>query len=211
MTFAAETQAPTQARLALESSEESLALYPFAFRLSVDYRLAETSLTTRLAVENRGSGPMPYACGLHPGFRWPFAGRGDYAILFSQKEEPFVPEISPGGLFRDARRRIPLENRKLALNAELFAAEALCFLNARSRALRFAHEGGAALTIEASDFPHFALWSKPPAEFLAIECWTGHGDPEGFCGDLFEKPSMRVLAPGAVAHHSARYSFAPAL
>jgi galactose mutarotase-like enzyme len=155
---------------------------------------------------------MPYACGLHPGFRWPFASgaHGDYAIRFSAEEDPFVPDISKEGLFRVARRRIPLGGRNLALTPELFAMEALCFLYARSGGLRFEHRGGAALTVETSNFAHFALWSKPRADFLAIECWTGHGDPDNFEGDLFEKPSMRVLAPGAVAHHVARYSFAPA-
>ncbi len=212
MNFAAETLTPAGVRLILPSSAETLALYPFPFRLCIDYRLTERGLTTCLTVENRGEGPMPYACGLHPGFRWPFAGgaRGDYFLWFSAPEDPFAPEISRQGLFRNSRRRIPLEGQKLALTPELFAAEALCFLNARSRALRFQHAGGAALTIETSDFPHWALWSKPPAGFLAIECWTGHGDPEEFRGDLFEKPSMRVLAPGAVAHHGARYSFAAA-
>jgi hypothetical protein len=121
-----------------------------------------------------------------------------------------VPEISPQGLFLESRRPIPLKGRRLALTPALFATEALCFLNARSSSLRLQHEDGAALTVETSNFPHLALWSKPPAEFLAIKCWTGHGDPADFDGDLFEKPSMRILAPGAVAHHSARYCFAPA-
>jgi galactose mutarotase-like enzyme len=210
MTFAAEALTPAHARLSLVSSEETLALYPFPFRFSVDYSLAEDSLSVNLAVENRGARPMPYACGLHPGFRWPFAGRGDYAVLFAEEEDPFVPEISPRGLFLQGRRRIPFDGRRLALTPALFAAEALCFLNARSRALHFQHEAGAALSIETLEFPHFALWSKPPGEFLAIECWTGHGDPAGFAGDLFEKPSMRVLAPGAIGHHAARYSFVAA-
>ncbi len=212
MNFAGETLTPARARFTLTSSEESLALYPFPFRLCVDYCLSERDLTTSLTVKNRGDGPMPYACGLHPGFRWPFAGGAwnDYSIWFSAPEEPFVREISPQGLFLKGRRRVPLEGQKLALTPELFAAEALCFLNVRSHGLRFQHAGGAALAVETSDFPHFALWSKPRANFLAIECWTGHGDPEDFHGDLFEKPSMRVLAPGAVAHHGARYSFVPA-
>ena len=58
------------------------------------------------------------------------------------------------------------------------------------------------------DFPgfdHAALWMRPGAPFLCLEAWTGYSDPEGFAGDLFEKPSMRVLAPGAQARHEARY------
>ena len=163
MNLSVEALEPARARLALPSNEESLALYPFPFRLCVEYSLCEDSLTTSLTVENRGEGPMPYACGLHPGFRWPDAARGDAAILFSEAEDPFVPEISPRGLFLKSQRPVPLNGRNLALTPALFAAEALCFLNARSSSLRFQH-GGAALSIEPSDFPHFALWSTPPAE-----------------------------------------------
>jgi galactose mutarotase-like enzyme len=209
MTFSPGVITPDRVRLTLSSSAETLRLYPFAFWLCVGYRLAKDSLTTTLTVKNRGEGPMPYACGLHPGFRWPFAGGEpkDYQISFAAQEDPLTPGISRQGLFQAARRRVPLNGRGLALKPELFAEEALCFLNARSRGLRFEHKDGAAIAIEMSNFNHFALWSKAGASFLAIESWTGHGDPEDFQGDLFEKPSMRILAPGAVAHHVARYSF----
>jgi galactose mutarotase-like enzyme len=162
-----------------------------------------------LRIENCDSVPLPYACGLHPGFRWPFAGgdRRDYSISFGADESPEVPEISDRGLFLPSVRRIPIKGRSLALTGELFARDALCFLNARSRSLRFEHKSGAALSVAAIDFPHFALWAKPEASFLSIECWTGHGDPDGFAGDLFAKPSMRVLDPGACGHHVAEYGF----
>lgn len=209
MNWSGRKMTPARARLSLSSSDASLKLYPFDFWLGVGYTLTEDSLTASLTVKNRGVRPMPYACGLHPGFRWPFAGGAhhEYTIVFSAEEDPFVPEISKQGFFRPSRRAIPLVGRRLPLEPELFAAEALCFLDTRSRGLRFERQGGAALTVETSNFPHFALWSRPGADFLAVECWTGHGDPEEFDGNLFEKPSMRVLAPGGVAHHVARYSF----
>jgi hypothetical protein len=51
------------------------------------------------------------------------------------------------------------------------------------------------------------LWTKPGAPYLCIESWTGHGDPEGFAGDIFEKPSMRILPPGESARHRVRYAW----
>ena len=131
MNFSVEAHEPARARLALRSGAESLALYPFPFRLSVEYSLAEDSLTTSLSVENCGEGPMPYACGLHPGFRWPFAARGDSCLLFSADEAPFVPEISPKGLFLKSLRPNSPQGPEPALSPALFAAEALCFLDAR--------------------------------------------------------------------------------
>jgi galactose mutarotase-like enzyme len=93
------------------------------------------------------------------------------------------------------------------LSDELFARDAVCFLNARSRLLRFEQADGSAISMDFSDFEHAALWMRPHAPFLCLEAWTGYSDPEGFAGDLFEKPSMRVLMPGQTARHAAVYRY----
>ena len=62
------------ARLVLRDDAATRAIYPFAFRLAVEYRLSATALEIAIEVENPGDEPAPYACGLHPGFNWPFAG-----------------------------------------------------------------------------------------------------------------------------------------
>jgi galactose mutarotase-like enzyme len=212
--FAIAQQAPDCVRLELLSKAATLAQYPFDFSFSVEYKLSETLLTTALTIANRGAAPLPYACGLHPGFCWPFAGGdpADYRLRFAAVEEPFVPEISDRGLFLPHRRHVPLQKAPdgtiLPLTPDLFAKEALCFLSARSRSVCFEHEAsGAALVIEVEDFPHFALWSRPGAPFLSIETWTGYGDPHDFAGEIFDKPGMRMLAHGATARHAARYIY----
>jgi hypothetical protein len=83
----------------------------------------------------------------------------------------------------------------------VLAKEALCFLDARSRWVRFAGPGGA-IRMSAENFSHWALWGRAGAPFVSIEAWTGHGDPDGFEGDIMEKPSMRFLEPGAQSVHS---------
>lgn len=195
-------------RLALEDNDETRALYPFAFRLEVEFRLGPSALENSLVVTNTGATPLPYACGLHPAFRWPFAGStAQHSIVFEKEERPTVPIIGPGGLFTRRKRPVPLVDRRLPLWQALMTNEALCFLDARSRRLIYDNGAGARLVAELEDFPHIALWSLPPAPFLCIEAWTGHGDPEGFTGDLFEKPSMRILAPGERARHGAVFAF----
>ena len=209
--FAIESVASDRVVLLLRDTAESRALYPFAFALRVEYALTADALSVALTVENAGAGPMPYACGLHPGFRWPFDGgaAADYRILFDAPESPDVPVIAPGGLFSSETRPVPIAGRELPLSHALFAREALCLLDARSRGLTFERAGGAALRVDLEDFPHIALWSRAGAPFLSIEAWTGHGDPVGFSGELSAKPSMRLLSPGARARHAARFSFTP--
>ena len=116
-------------------------------------------------------------------------------------------EISPRGLFRPTSRPVPLDGRDLPLTEELLASEALCFLDVRSRGLRFRAPDGCAIRIETEGFPHLALWTRPGAPFLSIESWTGHGDPEGFAGDITEKPSIRLLPAGGEDTCRVRYSF----
>ena len=192
--------------LVLEEDEASRALYPFAFRLEAHFALRPGALRVSLTTSNRDARPLPYAVGLHPGFRWPLGGSArPHAIHFEAAESGEVPIIAPGGLLSARRRAIPLEEKRLPLSAALLEQEALCFLGAASRRLLYDNGDGLALAVELEDFPHIALWSRPPAPFLCIEAWTGHGDPEDFHGDLHEKPSMRILAPGESAAHAATF------
>ena len=209
MAFAVVEREPSRVTLRLTSSAETRVLYPFDWTLDVTIALAGATLATRLAVRNDGERRMPYAAGLHPGFRWPFAGGDldDYAIHFAQPESSCVPVISPDGFFTRRTRPIPLAGRRLPLSKALMREEALCFLNARSTSLRFAHRSGAALDVALEGFPHVALWSRPAGRFLCVEAWTGHGDFVDADGDLADKPSMRHLPPGAVAHHAASFTF----
>jgi len=205
--FAVIEQSSDLARLRLEADAETRALYPFDFRLDAIYRLEEGALQWRLEATNLGDESMPYALGLHPGFRWPLADSAKpHSFVFDGAERPEVPVIAPGGLFSTEGRAIPLDGRRLALTPELMAQEALCFLDIASRGAAFDNGAGLRLRVDLEDFPHLALWARPPAPFLCIEAWTGHGDPVGFAGEITEKPSMRTLAPGETAGHSARFS-----
>ena len=197
------------ARLTLSDNARTRALYPFAFQLAVEYRLSADALAIAIEIENPGDEPAPYACGLHPGFRWPFAGgpRAGARVRFEREEPAKVPVIAPGGLIGRESRAIPLLGRDLALSDELFAHDALCFLNPASRSLRFEEPSGAAIEMDFHGFDHAALWTRPRAPFLCLEAWTGYSDPEGFIGDLFEKPSMRALQGGRRARHGASYRF----
>ncbi|HLW93606.1 MAG TPA: aldose 1-epimerase family protein [Roseiarcus sp.] len=210
--FVLESQTPDMARFALSDNEETRAVYPVIFRLIVEYRLTANALDVALEIENRGDRPAPYAFGLHPGFRWPFdgAGRSGCYVLFEKAEKAEVPVVAPGGMIAPRRRPIPLKGARLDLTDELFAHDALCFLEPVSRSLRFVGASGAAIEMALGDFPRAALWMRPGAPFLCLEAWTGYSDPEGFAGDLFEKPGMRVVEAGARARCAATYSYFPA-
>jgi galactose mutarotase-like enzyme len=209
--FRVAEQSASEVRLLLADDAASRASFPFAFALSVTYRLQGRSLSARFQLRNPGPLPLPYALGLHPGFIWSpqDAAAEAHGIDFAQPERPEVPEITPDGFFTDRSRAVPLQGRRLPLSPALFAAEALCFLHARSRALRFCNGARGSIDVSQEGFPHLALWTRPGAPFLCVESWTGHGDPEDFTGELQDKPSMLLLPPGEVAEHAVCYTHVP--
>ena len=163
-----------------------------------------------LEVANPGERPAPYACGLHPGFRWPLgdAGRGRARSCASRRRSGRrFPSLAPGGLVTAKTRPVPLTGRDLPLSDPLFAADALCFLDCLSRELAFVDASGASVSMEFPDYSARRPLDAARDSYVCLECWTGYSDPEGFAGDLFEKPSMRVLEPGARARHEARFVY----
>jgi galactose mutarotase-like enzyme len=208
-TFALASQTADTARFILADNEDTRAVYPFAFRFVVEYRLTPARLEIALEMANAGSVQAPYAFGLHPGFRWPFdgAGRDNCRVVFEKPEHSEVPVLAPGGLVSSRRRSIPMRDSSLDMTDELFAHDALCFIDPASRSLKFVGASGAAIEMALGDFSHAALWTRPRAPFLCLEAWTSYSDPEGFEGDLFEKPAMRILQPGEKERCVAAYSY----
>ena len=92
--------------MTLSDNARTRAIYPFAFALAIEYQLSAVALAMAIEVANPGGAPAPYACGLHPGFRWPLgaAGRDGALVRFDRAERPEVPRLAPGGLDRRRAR-----------------------------------------------------------------------------------------------------------
>lgn len=202
---------PGHAVFVLADDAATRALYPFGFRLTLRYALDEAGLRAEATVENTDSRPLPYSIGLHPGFCWPIGGlrpgeplafaQAGHWVQFEKPETAQVPVIVTGGLQSAARREVPLQGQRLALDPSLFTSDALIFENARSRRVRFGNDRES-LAFGFENYPTIVLWMRPGAAFLCIEGWNGSGDPEGFTGDLDEKPGITLLPPGAKASHA---------
>ena len=100
--FAVESSTADFARLTLRDDARTRAVYPFAFALAVEYRLSADALAIAIEVANPGAVTAPYACGLHPGFRWPLGaeGREGALVRFDQMERPEVPLIAHRRAYR---------------------------------------------------------------------------------------------------------------
>ena len=123
--------APSQVTLRLATDAQTRAIYPFAFELTVSFKLGDSGLEQRLAVCNHDTVPMPASFGFHPCCRWPVrhARRDVYTVRFDsvQTGAPLRHDkagclIAPSTFDSGANLR-----RAFALGDRLFAGGAMAF------------------------------------------------------------------------------------
>lgn len=185
-------------RLVLRDDAATRALYPFQFRFELRYAAAGETLTAEYLITNTGDAVLPASMGAHPAFRWPLEpGRpkADYALTF-EADEPAPMRGVAGGLLTPADRPSPIDGRRLALNEDLFAADALILEQPASRQVRFAAADGPSVTVGWDGFEQLGIWMRQGGDFLCIEPWHGMASPADFDGDFVTKPWLMLIPPG---------------
>ncbi|MGN5375410.1 aldose 1-epimerase family protein [Sphingomonas hankookensis] len=198
--FAKVAQNDVSVRYELADDAGTRADYPFAFVLHVEHRLDGATLHTEVGVTNCGDRDLPASIGFHPAFAWPLPyghDRAAHRMVFSVAEGDTVAAIAANGTIAAQRRASPLDGRDLYLTDALFADDALVFDPVHSDHVTYGAEIGPQLRIDFPGMPKLGVWTKPGSAFVCIEPWDGIADPEGFAGDIFDKPGIHRVAPGA--------------
>lgn len=199
-TFAVVEQAANAVTLRLGADGESLAAYPFEFRLDMAFVLEGATLRMTATVQNRGDADMPFSFGYHPAFAWPLpygGGVEDHRIIFAHPEPAPIRAVGKEpGLIAHDRVASPVDGDTLAPTHAMFAGDALIWDDLASRSLTWGVPGRSHLRIDFPDTPWLGLWQKPGAHYLCIEPWAGMADLEGFEGDVWEKQGIMRLRPG---------------
>ncbi|GAM03958.1 MULTISPECIES: aldose 1-epimerase family protein [Novosphingobium] len=184
----------------LGASDATRAVYPFEFKLNVNFRLIEKKLVIGAGVQNCGEVPMPFSIGFHPAFAWPLPGAGakeDHKIVFSEDEPHRIRRLDPDtGLLLADRKHSPIKGNSFVPRPELFEADALIWDKLNSRVVKFGPTNGPRIAIKSPALPMLGIWQKPGADFLCIEPWQGIADPVGFEGDFREKPGVISVPAG---------------
>jgi galactose mutarotase-like enzyme len=200
--FAWVERSENRCTLALEDSEATRALYPFAFRLTAGYAIDDRGLDLSLSVINTGGDTLPVSLGGHPAFNWPLqAGvpKESYTLTFTTEEPSPVRRVE-GGLLLAATDPSPVQGTVLPLSESLFINDAVILDPVNSHAVRYAAGTGAGPWLKMSwrGFRELGVWSKPTgAPFLCIEPWRGYASPAGFDGEFSDKPGLMHIAAGA--------------
>ena len=193
----------TETTLVLElcSSPETLARFPYEFRLVSTFTLENDTLHHSLTVENLDSDKLPFGIGYHPGYTVPFDDKHvatDYELRFSEMESPLCLNCLPTGLVQKDHYYLATNTTAIPIDEQLFANDSHCMTNLKSATLGIYEKGtGRAVVCNIEEFPYVLLWSKPGTpKFVCIEPWHSLPSAEGSSIKWEEKPAAAVLDPG---------------
>ena len=204
MDFTLVEQNDDMLRYRLESCEETLAKYPWPFRLEIAYRLHGNKIDVIWEVSNPGSEDMYFQIGAHPAFNYPdydpaADARGYFS--FDRKEGLECIRIKEKGCV-DAITKYPLEldaDGRYPLTSSTFdVIDTLMLQDGQLRRVTLHRTDGTPWLSLGFTAPVVGLWSPPckNAPFICIEPWYGRCDRAGYEGDYRDKDWINRLAPG---------------
>lgn len=185
----------------LESTEKTLAQYPYHFRLTLAYTLEENQLIIDYTVNNIDTIPLYFQLGTHPAFNCPMdsktpEGLSKWYLEFEKEEYLSRVGLKDNLIDLDTQEVILKGSNKLPLHADLFKDTAMVFLDVHSQSLVLKSDSSKrSVKIAYDNLPILAVWQPYQAPFLCLEPWTGHGDLIGFDGSIENKARMTRLDP----------------
>lgn len=200
MEFELESKTEDALWFVLNSSEETLAKYPYAFVLKIGYRLCGSTAEVIWQVENPSDEELPFSIGGHPAFNCPIEPgkkQTDYQISFDVKG-PITSTRLEDGLASAETDVYELKDGFLPVTEHLFDKDALIIEGQGVKKVALCDAQGKAYLTVSMDAPLFGIWSPTGknAPFICIEPWYGRCDDAGYTGELKDRKWGNLLAPG---------------
>lgn len=202
MDFTLVNQTETEVRFRLESSEETLAKYPWPFVLEIAYRVHENKVDVIWEVTNPGEADMPFQIGAHPAFYYPdydkeTKDRGFFSFDRTEGIE-YILISEKGCAETGVKYPMELKDGKLPLDTSSFDRDAFIIEDSQVKKVTLHRQDGTPWLSLSFDAPLVGLWSPPGknAPFICIEPWYGRCDRAHYEGEYKDKDWMNVLAPG---------------
>lgn len=199
----------------LRSDEQSLAMYPWDFELTVHFSLNIDTLSITYEVKNLDSDIMIFTLGSHPAFLLPttdFASNElaltDFDIQFEVEESLRRVMLNDAGLLSTTSNAFELDNNTIKLSNALFQQDALVFKHIESRQITLRVNQKPRLVVDTGGAPHLGIWAKPGARFVCIEPWFGVSDYVDSDGNFENKSDMLLLQPNDTFSHIIRITVA---
>lgn len=208
MEFAFVSQTEDEIWFVLESTEETMLKYPFAFRLEIGYKLIENTLRILWKVINPAEETMYFSIGSHPAFLCPLDEGTKQSEYFLQvkggKTLEYYCASLLNGLRLPEKHVLELKDERCQLVDGFFDMEGergtYIFEDSQLSEVSLVRPDGRPYVTLSFDMPVAAFWSpeKKQAPFVCIEPWCGRGDKIDFAGSLEEREWGQALEAGGV-------------
>ena len=184
--------------LQLTDTPETMAVWPYKFRLMSAFTLEGDVLHHTLTVENQDEEDLAFGIGYHPGFAVPFDDKhtyADYEFRFDKVESPICMETAP--LITGKTYTMGSNFNTIPLTDHLFDNDSYCMVGLKSDTLGiYEKDSGRGVVCSIKNFPYCLIWSKPgEPKFVCIEPWNSLPSPENGGLAWNEKPAAAVIAP----------------
>lgn len=199
--FKLEELSGSQLIFSLEATQETLAVYPFLFKLLIGYTLTADCLEVTYKVENLSDDEsMYFSLGAHPAFH--VGTKADdflnYALRFN-KDGTLEANKLHDGLLTTVKDTITMTYKELPLHYRLFENDALVLLHMKSDKIALVNDNDEpVLNFEFENFPYFGIWTVKDSGFICLEPWAGVADFETHNQQLIDKFGINELKPNEI-------------
>lgn len=180
----------------LNSSENTLKVYPFKFSLILSYELIENEIIVGFKVINKDNKTIYFSIGGHPAFNVPLTdkNRSDCYLYFKDKNVISSTKITSKGFATDEFNEYQLENGYLKIDDNLFDNDALVIENQNIKEVSITDKNKVPYITVKMNCPLFGIWSSSQsAPFVCIEPWYGRCDKDGYTSTLEDREYQNKL------------------
>lgn len=187
----------------MNSTEETYALYPFHFRLSVGYKIEANKVTVLWKVENPDEKVLHFSIGAHPAFNCPLKAeekQEDYFLFFDTDKPLESSIIGADGFVTEETEFFHTEGGKLAITANLFDNNTMVIEHDQTHEISLLTPEGREYVKVTYTAPLVGIWTpiEKNAPFICIEPWYGRSDRASFNQQLAEREYGQKLAQGEI-------------
>ncbi|EAC3181463.1 aldose 1-epimerase family protein [Listeria monocytogenes] len=196
-------QTEKSVRFELDADEDSLAVYPYKFKLSIIYTIEKNTVAVSYEVENTDNKRIYFSIGAHPAFNLPLTDGTtfeDYYLDLGTEEN--LETLCLEGPYRsgEIKKVVDKPAQYLPLSYDLFKNDALIFEALKQKEMTIKSDKTPHFVkVSFPEFPFVGVWTaKPGTPFLCIEPWYGIADGAGESVELRDKAGIEHLEPEAV-------------
>lgn len=184
----------------LDSSSETMAMYPFRFTLRIHFRLEGDRLKVVLSVKNLDNKTMYFSLGWHPTFIVPLEDGllfDDYSFVFGESCHPLRIMREKGRYLGDQVAFSLEDDKILRLNDEKLEKEGVIVLRDMAKSVTLSSARGQhGVEVSYPDMRLFVIFHRKGIPFITTEAWTSFMGRNGVIEDISGQPDLVPLSAG---------------